>query len=199
MMGSNDAARRRWRTTVTLAEGFGYFAPATAGIVTARLGIEGVARAVLISAGGFLEGLALGAGQARAFPFRVDRRRFALLTATGAFAVWAGVMSAMLLASSDAVPLAVGAGVAAGITGLVALGGAQWLELRRRVPGAHRWIAWTALAWLLALPVSFLPSPFVDETTPLAVHFVVWIAAGFAMAYVMAVVTWQGVRRLAVS
>jgi hypothetical protein len=39
----------------------------------------------------------------------------------------------------------------------------------------------------------------VDETTPLAAHFALWGCGGMLMALVMALVTWQGARRLASS
>lgn len=126
------------------------------------------------------------------------RGRYALLTALGAGLVWASVMSVSLLARGTAMPPAVVAavGVSAGSLGLAAIGSAQWLELRLHTERARRWIAWTALAWTVALPFSFAPGPFVDEKTPLLSHFVLWGCGGLLMAYAMALVTWQGVRRL---
>jgi len=75
--------------------------------------------------------------------------------------------------------------------GLFAIGAMQWLELRRAA-----WIGWTALAWVVALPFSFLPMPFVDLTTPMAAMAALWACAGLMMAYVMALITWQGAKRL---
>ena len=149
------------------------------------------AQLVLMIGAGFVEGYALGAGQAFALPFRVNRRRFALLTGFGAALVWGSVM-AMFLAPDPPVlaPLIA-------VVGLPAIGGAQWLELRRHRPRAHRWIGWTALAWTLALPISFIPGVFVDEATPLVAHIALWCSGGVAMAAVMAVVTWLGATRLA--
>jgi hypothetical protein len=88
------------------------------------------------------------------------------------------------------------AGAATAALGLAAIGSAQWLELRRHAGPARRWILWTALAWAVGLPFSFAPAPFVDESTPLASHLVLWGCGGLLMAYAMALVTWQGVRRL---
>jgi hypothetical protein len=191
-------ARRRWITLVTLAESVGYLAPATAGILLARAQASEGTRTVVVVLAGFVEGLVLGIGQARAFPFAVNRLRYALVTSIGAGIVWAVVMTLMLLGRGSAVPVAgmIAAGIVAGCFGLVAIGGMQWLELRRHVTRPAAWIAWTALAWTLALPLSFLPAPFVDETTPLPTHFVLWGTAGVMMAFVMALVTWQGVRRV---
>lgn len=194
-----EEPRPRWVARVTLVETLGFLAPATAGILLTRAGIGGGAEAAVVVAAGLVEGLVLGAGQAFAFPFPVRRLRFAGLTALGAAGVWGTVMVARGLfeAPAVAVPAKVALGVAVGVVGLAAIGGCQWLELRRRAPRAWRWIPVTALAWLLALPLSFAPGPFVDETTPLAAHLALWGTGGALMAYVMALVTWQGVRRLA--
>lgn len=192
------AARHRWVIAVTLAEAVGFLAPSCAGILSARYGVAEVPQAGLVVAAGFLEGLALGAGQAFALPLAVRRGRYALLTALGAGLVWASVMSVSLLVRGAALPPALGiaAAVSAGLGGLAAIGSAQWLELRHHTGAARRWIAWTALAWLVALPFSFAPGPFVDEATPLTSHFVLWGCGGLLMAYAMALVTWQGARRL---
>lgn len=175
--------------TVTAAEAVGFLAPTLAGVLTARAGVEGAPQAAAVVAGGLVEGLVLGAGQSWALPLAVRRTRFALLTSLGAGVVWAGVMAAMQLH-----PLV---GIAAAFVGLGAIGSAQWVELRHHAKRAWRWIAWTAAAWALALPLSFLPGPFVDERTPFGTQLLVWGGGGLLMALVMAIVTWQGVRRLA--
>ena len=192
------ASRHRWVIAVTLAEAVGFLAPSCAGILSAKHGLAEVPQAGLVVAAGFLEGLVLGAGQAWALPFAVRRGRFALLTALGAGLVWASVMSVSLLVRGAVLPpvLGIAAAVSAGLLGLAAIGSAQWLELRHHTGAAQRWIAWTALAWVVALPFSFAPGPFVDEATPLASHFVLWGCGGLLMAYAMALVTWQGARGL---
>ena len=108
-------------------------------------------------------------------------------------------MCVVQLASAALVPPAVVivAGAFAGLLALGSIGTAQWIELRHHVPRAQRFIAWTAVAWLAALPLSFAPSPLVDESTPLATSIVLWSSSGGLMAFVMALVTWQGVRRVA--
>jgi hypothetical protein len=192
--------RHRWVIAVTLAETIGFMAPALTGILASKVGLGEVPLAGLVVAAGALEGLALGAGQAWAFPLPVRRGRYALVTAFGACIVWAVVMSMLLLAGRGAgVSLAIMAPLILGaaIVGLAAIGSAQWIELRHYTPLAHRWIAWTALAWAVALPLSFTPGPFVDESSPIASHVALWGSAGVLMAYVMALMTWQGVSRLA--
>lgn len=185
----SGAPRLRWSVTVTLAETAGYLVPSVVGIATATAGIEGTAQAALVTAAGFVEGVALGTGQALALPVRVDRRRYALLTGLGAALMWGTVMTLMLVGKPALIAVA-------GLVGLVAIGGAQWLELRHHVARAHRWIAWTAVAWIVALPLSFTPAPFVDASTPIAANVALWACGGALMAYVMALVTWQGAARL---
>ncbi len=181
-------ARHRWVVWVTAAEAAGFLAPALAGVAAARAGLDGAAVAALLVAAGLVEGLALGAGQARAMPVAVPRARFAVATSLAAGVVWASVMLAQAVGGA--------AWVVAGVAGLLAIGGAQAWVMRRHVARAARWIAWTALAWTVALPLSFAPGPLVDEATPAATIATLWACAGLAMAYVLAVVSWQGARQL---
>jgi hypothetical protein len=188
-------ARHRWTLGVTLGEALGFLAPALVGGIGTAFGVhESIVAALLVLAGA-VEGLACGVGQAFAFPLPVSRPRFAALTSIAAAMVWALAMLVVGLAHS-ASSLAIPALVIVAPVGLVLMGAAQWLELRRHAFRAHRWIAWSTLAWLVALPASFAPMPFVDETTPLAANIALFASAGVTMAYVMALVTWQGVRRL---
>lgn len=186
----SEPARTRWLVTVTAAETLGYLAPALTGILTTRAGWSQQATSVAVVAAGCVEGFALGFGQASALPVPVRRGRYALLTAAGAGAVWAVVMAMML--GGPTLPRA----ILAVLVGLSAIGGAQWLELRHHTNRAWPWIGWTAIAWVLALPLSFLPGPLVDERTPLLAHVLLWGLGGALMAFVMSMITWQGVRRL---
>lgn len=195
----SDAPRIRWIVTVTLCEALGYLAPTAAGIVLARNPAPAGLVVAAMAAAGAIEGAMLGLGQALAMPFAVPRTRYVAASSAGAALVWALVMMVQQFAERGGA-WGAGAGLLAGLAGataLVAIGGAQWLVLRRVRTGAGPWIAWTALAWALALPLSFLPGPLVDERSPLAVNLVVWPAGGILMAYVMAWVTWAGARRLA--
>lgn len=190
--------RLRWTVAVTAAEGVGFFGPALVGVLAASLHLGALERAFALTLAGFWEGACLGLGQAAALPLAVHRGRFLLLTAAGGALVWASVMGLMLLGRSGAGPLfVVPAGVAAGVGALLAMGSLQWIELRRHVQGGpSSWIGWTALAWLLALPMSFLPGPLVDEKTPLLPNLTLWVCGGLLMAYVLSLLTWQGARRL---
>lgn len=193
----SELPRHRWVVMVTLAEAIGFLAPVGAGVASTRAGVQGLSQAAVVIAAGLVEGLALGIGQAWALPLPVRRRRYALLTSLGAGAVWAMVMAMRSMAKHDGLPVgaAVVVGILAAIVGLAAIGSCQAVELRHHGRGARRWIAWTALAWAVALPLSFAPGPFVDESTPLSSNLVLWVCGGVLMAYTMALVTWQGVRR----
>lgn len=190
--------RHGWVVGVTLGEALGFLVPSLVEVGAVLLELDVGLRAALLVLAGAVEGLLCGAGQAFAFPLPVHRARFAALTSVSAAAVWALAMGVVALGHSGASEVAMIVALALVIpVGLVLMGAAQWLELREHAFRAHRWVVWSALAWALALPASFLPMPLVDETTPLTPMIVLWASAGVLMAYVMALVTWQGARRLA--
>lgn len=189
--------RQRWVAGLTLAESLGYLAPTLAGVLGAHWSADHHPVAWTLVVAGCIEGLCLGLGQAAILPWPVNKRGYVAATALAAGTVWAGVFVMMSSVGSGSLGVAqwLMLGLAA-LTMLFAIGGAQWFVLRRVVSGGWVWAAWTALAWLLALPLSFLPGPLVDETTPLSTHLVVWGSGGVLMAYVMAWFTWLGVRAL---
>lgn len=194
----SPTARHRYVLLVGAAEALGFMAPALVGIATARAGWSALPQAAAVSAAGLIEGALLGLGQGVALS-RVGVRPlpFALLTAAGAGLVWSAALSTRLWMTLEvAIWAKLVAGVLLGIVGLVAMGSLQWIELRKHVRGARTWLAWTALAWLLALPWSFAAGPFVDASTPFLCHVVLWGSGGALMAYVLALVSWQGARRL---
>lgn len=192
-MARSAEPRHTWTLRVTLAEAAGFAVPATVGILTATSGPFVQAVAVVLA--GAVEGLLLGAGQASAWPLPLNRARYALATSVAAAATWAGAMALRAWGDAGGPPLLLGLlGVSVGLGGLLGMGLAQWWELRRHGVRA-RWVGWTALAWALALPWSFAPGPLVDESTPGLVQAALWSSGGLAMAWVFALVSWQGVRR----
>jgi hypothetical protein len=190
--------RHAWMVFVTLGEAAGFLVPAFVGVLALALQLDDGVRAALLVMAGAIEGFLCGLGQAWAFPLPLARARFAALTSVAAAAVWALAMGLVGLGHAGAsLPVMVASLAVVAPSGLVLMGVAQWLELRQHAFRAHRWIAWSALAWLVALPASFAPSPFVDAATPMVPQIVLWTSAGLVMAYLMALVTWQGARRLA--
>lgn len=180
---------------VSLAEAVGFFSPIAVGLATYWAGWPAGAQAAAVLAAGTVEGVCLGSGQALALPLTVDRPRFVALTAIAALLAWSVGLGISALAPTAPVAAAL-LGLVAGPAALLGMGGLQWLELGRHARGAGAWIGFTALAWTLALPWSFAPSPLVDESTPLASHLVIWGCGGWLMGTTMAIVTWAGARRL---
>jgi hypothetical protein len=125
---------------------------------------------------------------------QLQRARYAGLTALGAALAWACAMGIRALATLPEVPPVVVAivGVLGSILALLAMGALQARELAPRGVPMARWVGWTVLAWILALPMSFLAAPLVDEATPAAISAVLWACAGLMMAYVLALVSWGG-------
>ena len=193
--------RHRWLIGVTAGEALGFLAPTAAGLWSARAGMDGVAQWAALVAAGAVEGLVLGSAQGAVFPGAIEGRRFAVFSAAGAALAWSCFMGISMLVGSNVPGVIVGAGaLVMGAVGLFSVGVAQGLALKGAggpSATAVRWfVGWTALAWAVALPLSFAASPFVDESTPLWVHVVLWGMGGVCRAWVMALVTWQGARRL---
>lgn len=189
--------RRRWVAGVTLAESIGYLAPTLAGTLSVRWAAAHHPVGWTLVVAGCIEGLCLGVGQVSLLPWKVNRPAYVAATTLAAGTVWAGVFAMMSTVGTG--PLKLPQWLTLGVAALVmlfAIGGAQWLVLRRVVARSFGWVGWTALAWAAALPLSFLPGPLVDETTPLSTHLVMWGCGGVLMAYVMAWITWLGVRAL---
>jgi hypothetical protein len=189
---SSQHPRHRWVVLVTAAEALGFLVPAATGVLLVSHGFsEAIAIPLLLA--GCVEGAILGYGQAKASPLPLAKMRFVLLTSLGAGLAWASAFSAMNLISSPlppvlVVPLALGFST----LGVAIIGMAQWFEIRRHSSWAHHWISWSALAWLLALPVSLAPSPFVDPSTPLWVHLVLGDRFVFQIGHFIC--RWKGFR-----
>ena len=80
---------------------------------------------------------------------------------------------------------------------LAGIGIAQWSVLRSVVPGAVRWIGWTALAWLAGLTVFLLvATPLWQPGQPRWLIAAIGVLAGALMALTMAAATGWGVVRL---
>jgi hypothetical protein len=193
---------RRWVAWTVGGEMAGFVAPATVGVLTA----DSPARVALPSlvAAGAVEGLLLGAAQARALAPAMPglrARRFAGLTgAAAALAYLVGMLPSSVGESLSHAPpalLAVGATVG-GLLLLCSLGTAQWLELRRHVDQSWTWIPLTAGAWLVGLATFMLiATPLWRPGQTVALSVAIGLVAALAMATVVAVLTGRAVQRLA--
>lgn len=188
--------RHRWWLVVSGAETVGFVVPVLVGLAAARAGWSPGALAAAVIGAGCTEGVCLGTGQAFALPVRVNRARFVAWTALAATLAWTVGMGLSALGQVADPGVVAMVGLPAGALALVGMGALQWLELGRHARGAATWITFSALAWALALPWSFAPSPFVDESTPWLVHGVLWTCGGWLMATTMAIVTWPAARVL---
>lgn len=191
---------RHWLVVVTAGEIAGFALPAVVGSLTSDRSAA-VSYPALVAAG-LVEGAVLGWAQWQVARRRLTTlsRRWVWLTSVGAAAAYAIAMLAPTFWEWLS-QLAVGAQIAVFALGgtllLLSIGSAQWLELRRHVPRAWRWIAVTALAWCLALAVFFaVATPLWYEGQALWATIAVGIVAGLAMALTMATVTGWGFVRL---
>jgi len=80
---------------------------------------------------------------------------------------------------------------------LLTIGTAQWLILRHLVPRSGRWIATTALAWLVGLAVFMaFAMPLWQPGQAIGVIIAIGIAGGALMAATTSLITGVAVRRL---
>lgn len=193
----------RWVLLCTAAETLGMTAAAAAAKISiVRIGEPSGGREVaaalsLVVAGGLVEGIALGALQARGLADWLPRRRrtaWVLVTVVVAGLGWAGASAPGVLSSADGgapPPLllvlagAVGLGVAMGAV----LGGAQALVLRGQVPHHLRWVGANALAWAFAMPVIFVGATSAQTGWSLAGVTLLGAVTGAAAGAVLGLVT----------
>lgn len=195
---------RRWVGLVTLCESLGFLVPVAGLAVAVLLGLPAGAAWLLAVCCGAGEGAMLGFGQSTAMrgsAAEVDRRRWIVATASAAALAWGIGMAPSTL--SD-----LGVGIdwtspltwtVVGVAGLVLLATipvAQWAVLRERLPRAWRWIPLNMGAWCIGLVFTFLPSPFVDESTSAAVMALAFAVAGVCMAATVAAITGFGLVRM---
>lgn len=156
---------RAWLISVTLGEFVGFCIPALAGALV-RNSPAAVVVPTLVAAGA-VEGTVLGWSQVRVLcgPLPALRGRLWVAGTAGAASLaWLiGMLPSTFSGSWSRWPAAVviALGAVLGTTVLCSIGVAQWLQLRRLVPRAGRWIAATAAAWCAGLAV------FTGFTTPL--------------------------------
>ncbi|WP_217897213.1 hypothetical protein [Geodermatophilus saharensis] len=193
---------RRWLVVVTAGEAAGFLVPVLV-VLSGAADTAGAAGLVVLLLAGAAEGALLGAAQASVLAREVadlSRRDWVLRTAAAAVLAWAvgtGPSTWAAAVLDWPVPVQAVLAVVAGGVLLGSIGVAQWTVLRRHVPHAGRWVAWTTAAWLAGLAV------FTAITTPLwqpgqapVLIAAVGAVGGLAMALTMAAVTGRGAVRL---
>ena len=185
---------RRWVAIVTVGESLGFAGPA--GVGALLFDEASVVFVPTLLAAGLVEGALLGGAQwlvLRSELPRLGLGRWAGSTAVGAALAYAvGLLPSTLYETWSGWPVVaqVMFFVAVGAPLLVIIGTAQWVELRRHVPRAQRWIVGTAGAWAAALTVfGLISTPLWQEGQSVALRVLIGVFAGLVMAVVMAVVT----------
>jgi hypothetical protein len=186
-------------------EGIGFLIPVTGFALAAALGLRGWAAWALLVVMGAGEGALLGLGQSlalRGSSAAVPVGRWVAVTAVAASVAWSVGMLPPTLGDLGieidwAAPLTWAVVGLAGLVLLATIPVAQWPVLARSVPRAWRWIPLNMGAWLIGLVFTFLPSPFIDESTPGWITFALFAVGGVLMATIVALVTGLGLRRMA--
>ncbi|GAA1750886.1 hypothetical protein GCM10009767_07240 [Kocuria aegyptia] len=182
----------RWVLATTTGETLGFAVPAATGTVMAMVAAPpGVVYVAMIIAGA-VEGALLGLGQWWGFgPTRpVPGRAWVGATAAGAALAWSiGMLPSTLGGLDPGSPRVIVAAALGGLVLLASIPVLQWLVLRRVLRPSWWWIPVNMGAWSVGLLWTLAPSPLVDERTPTAVLFGVYLLAGALMAATVAVLT----------
>lgn len=182
----------RWVGWVTLGESLGFLGPVGAQLTAAAFLPDGM---LLLVLGGVVEGAVLGWFQAHVLRGRlpaVSVRRWVGLTALAAAIAWTlGLFPAATDAWQEWPAAAqIGGASVAGVLLLGSIGFAQWIELRRHVAGAWRWIAGSAAAWAAGLAVFFAVStPLWQPGQEQWLVAAIGVVAAVLMAFTMAVIS----------
>jgi hypothetical protein len=182
----------RWVGWVTLGESLGFLGPVVGQLIAAAFLRDGV---LLLVLGGVVEGAVLGWFQAHVLRGRlpaVSVRRWVGLTALAAAIAWTlGLFPAATDAWQEWPAAAqIGGASVAGVLLLGSIGFAQWIELRRHVAGAWRWMAGSAAAWAAGLAVFFAVStPLWQPGQEQWLVAAIGVGAAVLMAFTMAVIS----------
>lgn len=192
---------RAWVVSVTLGELAGFAVPAVLGALTAERP-EAVMLAALLGAGA-VEGAVLGWAQARVLrrvlPALATGRYVAATAGAAVLAYLVGLGPALLGDRLAALPtgLLVAAAVVGGAVLLASIGTAQWLVLRRVLPGSVMWIPATAVAWAAGLlAFAAVTTPLWQPGQPVALAAAIGVLGGLVMGLVVAVGTGFALARL---
>ena len=194
---------RRWVGFTVLGESLGFLIPVTAFALASALGLDGWAAWAMLAVFGAGEGALLGVGQAlgaRGSRAEVPIGRWVAATAAAASVAWAIGMLPSTLADLGVdidwtSPWTWAAAAPAALVLLSTIPLAQRPVLARAgVRRSWRWVPINMGAWLVGIVFTFLPSPWVDESTPAAVMFALFAIGGVLMATTVALLTGIGLR-----
>jgi hypothetical protein len=195
----------RWVASTVAGESLGFLIPVTGFALGAMLGLEAWGAWALLVAFGAGEGALLGLGQwfgLRGSSAEVPIGRWVAATAVAASVAWSIGMLPPTLADLGVVVSwsSPATWAVAGVAGLVLLATIPFAQrpvlARAGVPRAWRWVPVNMGAWLVGIVFTFLPSPFIDESSPPALVFALFAVGGVLMASTVALLTGLGLRRM---
>lgn len=192
----------RWVGFTVVGESIGFLIPVTGFALAAILGLEAWGAWALLVVFGSGEGALLGLGQSlglRGSSAQVPIGRWVGATAIAAAVAWSiGMLLPTFADAGVAIDWSSPLSWAAGLVLLATIPLAQLPVLARAgVPRAWRWVPINMGAWLVGLAFTFLPSPFIDESSAPALVFALFAAGGVLMATTVALLTGLGLRRMA--
>jgi len=195
------ALLRRWICWVSVGELAGFCVPTAAATLLADLPPVALLGAMVVA--GAAEGTVLGWTQARvlreALPAASGHRWVALTAAGAALAWFCGMLVPTAYETWHHWPVPVQLALLAVLATvlLTSIGMAQWLELRRHVKHAGRWVGASALAWALGLGAfSAVSTPLWQPGQSTALIIAIGLLGGLGMAVTMAVTTGVVLQRL---
>lgn len=192
---------RRWVIFVTVGEALGFAVPAAVGALLFDESPAVLGASVIVA--GVIEGVLLGSAQwlvLRSELPRLALARWAGWTVVGVVAAYPlGLLPSVFYEAWSQWPVVtqVLLFVVVGLCLLATIGTAQWVELRRHVDRAGRWILGTAAAWAAALATfGLISTPLWQEGQSVELRILIGVSAGLVMAVVMALITGVVMRAL---
>jgi hypothetical protein len=191
-----------WIVALTLGELVGFAIPSAAGAISLALDVPELALPLLLIPAGAGEGAALGFAEwvvlRRAFP-GIAARTWTGLTAAVAALAWALALipSTVSDAFDPSVWVLIAIWIPASPSFLLAIGGAQWIELRHHAAGAKRWIVINAIAWPVGVLMPIIALSLVPNDAPAVAWAVAGIAGGVAMGATVGAITGRTLVKLA--
>jgi hypothetical protein len=189
----------KWVLALTLGELVGFLSPTLVGAVGYLIVREGtVVGTILIlllaAIGGLGEGAALGFAQSVVLRPRISslsRRNWVLYTAMAAAIAWILGMGLSVLGDPSRLhPLVVvGYFLIAGPVFLLSIGFAQWLELKKHVVKAWKWIIANAIAWPIGVMIPVITIGLVPDKSPVWVFIIAAMTGGVIMGVVVGMIT----------
>ena len=113
------------------------------------------------------------------------------------FAWFVGMGGGALMGATDAAPAVLLVVLfPAWTTALLSMGWAQWLVLRRTIPGSGRWVPVTSGAWLLGIMVPVIGLTAAPNAWPAWAHVGIAVSCAVVMGLIVGLLTGRTLRQL---